>query len=229
MFSGLAVSQDTPVRRWTALVSFKLQAAVVCVALMYPLLHLDSLPRVLHPLFVPISSSVTPSQPHTSTAHGGGSITLHPLVVNNRPFTFGHATGPIQDAGAQAPDIGVIGVGDTAVPDSILTANSRPMPAIPVHERPVRRSVMMQGNLIHKVEPQYPTMAKQLRIEGPVVVKAFISREGTIERVQVEKGHPWLAKAALDAVQQWRYRPYYLNGEPIEVETEVTVNFVLQR
>lgn len=70
-------------------------------------------------------------------------------------------------------------------------------------------------------------IAKQLHIEGAVVVKAFISREGTIERAEVERGQPLLAHAALAAVKQWRYRPYYLNHEPIEVETEITVNFIL--
>ena len=85
----------------------------------------------------------------------------------------------------------------------------------------------MEGNLIHKVQPEYPVIAKQLHIEGAVVVKAFISREGTIERAEVERGQPLLAHAALAAVKQWRYRPYYLNHEPIEVETEITVNFIL--
>lgn len=86
----------------------------------------------------------------------------------------------------------------------------------------------MEGNLVHRVEPQYPFIAKQLHIEGTVVLKAFISRQGTIERVQVERGQEMLARAAIEAVLQWQYRPYYLNNEPIEVETEITVNFKLQ-
>ena len=60
-----------------------------------------------------------------------------------------------------------------------------------------------------------------------MVLRAIISREGTIENLQVLSGHPMLVKAALDAVRQWRYRPYMLNGEPVEVETQVTVNFLL--
>jgi protein TonB len=62
-----------------------------------------------------------------------------------------------------------------------------------------------------------------------VVIKAFISRAGAIERTELLSGPPLLARAALDAVRQWKYRPYYLNGEPVEVETQVTVNFVLNR
>jgi protein TonB len=86
---------------------------------------------------------------------------------------------------------------------------------------------MMEGNLIHRVQPEYPPLARQARIQGEVVLHAVISRDGTIENLQVVSGHPMLVQAAVSAVRQWRYRPYYLNGEPMEVETQVTVNFIL--
>ena len=85
----------------------------------------------------------------------------------------------------------------------------------------------MEGNLIHRVQPDYPAPARQIRVQGQVVLRAVISREGMIDNLQVVSGHPMLVKAAVDAVRQWRYRPYVLNGEPVEVETEVTVNFIL--
>ncbi len=88
-------------------------------------------------------------------------------------------------------------------------------------------SHMMEGNLTHKVQPDYPPLARQARMQGAVVLQAVISREGTIENLQVLSGHPMLVPSALAAVRQWRYRPYFLNGEPVEVETQVTVNFVL--
>jgi protein TonB len=86
---------------------------------------------------------------------------------------------------------------------------------------------MMEGNLIFRVQPQYPALARQARIQGVVVLFAMISREGKIENLRVVSGHPLLLKSAIDAVLQWRYRPYYLNNEPVEVETQVTVNFTL--
>jgi len=86
---------------------------------------------------------------------------------------------------------------------------------------------MMEGNLIHSVQPQYPPLAIQARIQGAVVLRAVISREGTIENLQLISGHPILVRAAMDAVRRWRYHPYSLNREPVEVETLVTVNFVL--
>jgi protein TonB len=86
---------------------------------------------------------------------------------------------------------------------------------------------MMEGNLVLGVQPLYPPLAKQARIQGQVVLRAMISRDGMIGNLQVLSGHPMLVQAAIDAVKQWRYRPYFLNGQAVEVETQVTVNFVL--
>jgi protein TonB len=85
----------------------------------------------------------------------------------------------------------------------------------------------MEANLMQRVQPLYPPLARQARIQGQVVIRAVISRNGMIENLQVLSGHPMLVQAAIDAVKQWRYRPYFLNGEPVEVETQVTVNFLL--
>ena len=86
---------------------------------------------------------------------------------------------------------------------------------------------MMEGNLIYRIQPQYPPLARQARVQGIVVLRATISRDGKIENLQIISGHPLLVKSAMDAVLQWRYRPYYLSNEPVEVETQVTVNFTL--
>jgi protein TonB len=85
----------------------------------------------------------------------------------------------------------------------------------------------MEGSLIDRVQPEYPPLAKQARIQGTVLLRAVIDREGKIENLQVLGGHPLLVEAALKAVRQWRYRPYYLNGQAIEVETQITVHFTL--
>lgn len=80
---------------------------------------------------------------------------------------------------------------------------------------------------MHRVQPAYPPLARQARVQGTVELRAIISKSGTIENLVVVRGHPMLAGAAVEAVRQWRYRPYLLNNEPVEVETEVVVNFVL--
>jgi protein TonB len=125
------------------------------------------------------------------------------------------------------------GTGDRAARNSVLHSilssgfNVLPPPAHPTVTRAPLTSRIMEGNLVHKVKPEYPAMARQARIQGTVVLEAVISREGTIQNLQVLSGHPMLVPSALAAVRQWRYRPYFLNGAPVEVETQVTVNFVL--
>ena len=84
-----------------------------------------------------------------------------------------------------------------------------------------------QGLLISKVQPIYPPLARQARVQGTVVLQAVIAKDGTIQELQVTSGHPMLIQAAMDAVKQWRYKPYYLNGEPVLVRTTINVNFEL--
>jgi protein TonB len=101
------------------------------------------------------------------------------------------------------------------------------IPAHPVVVKPLLVSHLAEANLLHKVQPTYPSLARQAHVQGTVELRAVIGKAGTIENLVVVRGHPMLAAAAIDAVRQWRYRPYLLNNEPIEVETEITVNFVL--
>ena len=83
------------------------------------------------------------------------------------------------------------------------------------------------GSLLHKVTPSYPQSARQGHISGSVVLQAVIGKDGGVQNLQVVQGDPVLASAAIDAVKQWRYKPYLLNGQPVEVETIITVNFNL--
>jgi protein TonB len=86
-------------------------------------------------------------------------------------------------------------------------------------------STLVQGLLVYKTMPAYPAIAKVTHKEGTVVLQATISKAGTIENLHVISGEPMLRQAALDAVSHWRYRPYLLNGQPVEVETTVNVIF----
>jgi protein TonB len=84
-----------------------------------------------------------------------------------------------------------------------------------------------KGLMIHRLEPQYPPLAKAARVQGDVVLKAIIDKDGNITDLQMVSGHPMLVPAAIAAVRQWRYKPYLLNGQPVEVETTITVIFAL--
>ena len=88
-------------------------------------------------------------------------------------------------------------------------------------------SRVAEANLIHDVPPQYPPEAGRARIEGTVVLMAVIGTDGTVKDVRIESGLPILAQAAIDAVKQWRYKPYVIDGEPVEVDSRITINFNL--
>jgi periplasmic protein TonB len=232
MFSGLAGIEHHPARRWTATASFMLQSALVMGAFFYPLLHLNVLPEtLLRPrIFVPVSNGEVPPETASRDRASGPSPALHPIVVspwiNNRI-----STSQTSEVGfPSAPPIGeVVPVSPNSPINSILSVNTRPVPHSAASAGPVvRKSSVLEGLLIDRVEPQYPTIAKQLHIQGAVVIDALIGRDGRIEQTTVIRGQALLNKSAMEAIKQWQYRPYYLNGEPVEVETQITVNFVME-
>jgi len=227
---------DRSRRGWTTLISFALEAAAISGLLLLPLLYTQGLPQLQL-----ISALVAPTPPpppapmaarstHTSTSNvSSDGHVIAPRVVPREILNIEEAVAPPPvDAGG----LNVIGgtgnpLARNGVLDSIGTGlNNITPPTKPSPSRP-HVSRMMEGNLIYRVQPQYPALARQARVQGTVVLHAVISRDGRIENLQVISGHPLLVKSAEDAVQQWRYRPYYLNNEPVEVETQVTVNFTL--
>jgi protein TonB len=233
MFAGLESTREHSARPWTAAASFTAQAGIVAALLILPLLHPQNLSEALFPrrVFVPARVGYIQTATPPNTHPTPGSLHLRPIIVNNSIFVFHRQIEAAVNEVAQAPSIGdVLPSGtESGVQHSILNEFTRVMPRAAATVHPLRVSVMMEGNLFHKVEPLYPSLARQAGIQGSVVIRAFISRSGAIERAELVSGHPLLSRAALDAVRQWQYRPYYLNGEPVEVETQITVNFVLQR
>jgi len=84
-----------------------------------------------------------------------------------------------------------------------------------------------QGLLVKRVQPVYPPQARQMHLEGTVQLLAGIRKDGSISGVKQLSGDAILGRAAIDAVRQWKYKPYFLNGEPVEIQTQITVNFKL--
>ncbi|MBZ5688567.1 MAG: energy transducer TonB [Acidobacteriia bacterium] len=108
------------------------------------------------------------------------------------------------------------------------TSNAAVPKFVPVIPQRVRISQgVTRGLLIQKIEPQYPPLARAARVQGDVVLTAIIDANGQITNLQLQSGHPMLVPAAIAAVRQWRYKPYLLNGQPVEVETTITVIFSL--
>ena len=110
------------------------------------------------------------------------------------------------------------------------TSSTAAVPKLAVPERPERARIsqgVTRGRLLLKVEPKYPPIARGARAQGQVVLSAIISKPGKIEDLALLSGHPLLVPAAIEAVKQWRYRPYLLNGGAVEVVTTITVTFLL--
>lgn len=225
---------DRSHRGWTTLASFGLQVLAVGILLLLPLIYGDGLPTLRSTIVAPLGP---PPGPRTPAGQHTASRTAQAIVVR-RDFTAPAEVPLGVDHGPDipVPDVdaclncvpgGTGPVGANSVFGSVGLAPPPPPPPPKPTAPPPRVSVMMEGNLVYKVQPVYPPMARAARIQGAVVLRAIISKGGTIEDLQVMSGHPMLVKAAIDAVSQWRYRPYILNSQPIEVETHVTVNFVL--
>ena len=131
----------------------------------------------------------------------------------------------------EAPDSGVIGGVGGGTPGGVIGGfiSSTPIATVKA-AAPSRVRIsggVAAGQLITRVNPVYPPLARSARVFGTVMLSAIIGKDGTIQNLKVISGHPMLTQSALDAVKQWRYKPYLLNGEPVEVDTQVQVNFTL--
>jgi periplasmic protein TonB len=230
-------SLTNPSRRgWTTLSSFGLQAVVIGLLLLLPILRNVALPAA-RTVSTPVTLGHVREPGTTTHLRRGGTVIPVTNLDPNRlmlPSHNHHVAPNSEQAGIEVPD-GFIGNGTgfpmgggDGLPISIFSGTRPVMPAAPPKPvRTFRTSNMLEGSLIRRVQPTYPPLARTAHVQGSVVLLATISTAGMIENLRELSGHPLLAAAAIDAVKQWRYRPYILNGEPIELETEITVNFVL--
>jgi protein TonB len=224
-------------RGWTTLTSFTLQAIVIAVLLLIPLLTTGVLPvgRVL-PTPIPWGAPPPPAprpmqrqRPTVVVSNLADNILITPPSIPHNVQMVVEEVAPPQPSYGDKPGVpGGTGVrGEGWSPISPVASYPLPAPPPAPVARQFRTSKMLEGSLIRKVQPVYPQLAKTARVQGTVVLEAVIGRTGVIEHLQLISGHPMLARAAIEAVSQWRYKPYILNDEAIEVETQITVNFTL--
>jgi periplasmic protein TonB len=219
-------------RRYAVASSF-LEAVLVAVIILIPYLYPAALPQRY--LTVPLLSP--PRAPETQAAkqHAAAStarphlMTLDLTAPRQIPTTITQVVDPVP-IGEVAGSMPGPGSG-TGVPGA-LSGIAPPPPVREVHplkpSAPFRISAgVAEGQLIVPIRPVYPTIAVQMRLQGTVVVEATISTEGRIENLRVLSGSPILANAAVQAIRMARYRPYMLNGSPVEVETTIHVVFSL--
>ena len=232
-------------RTWATIFSIILQCFLVGVLILVPLWFTDVLPKqqLLTLLEAP---PPPPPPPPTASASAVKVRKVASDIMNGQLRTPSRIPTKVQMIKeAEAPPMAVTGgvVGGVlggiprgqlgGVIGGIISSGSSPapVPALPKTVPTVQRVRVSQGvtkgMLISRVEPTYPPLARQARIQGVVVLTAIISKDGNIQNLQLLSGHPMLAPAAIDAVKQWRYKPFLLAGQPVEVETTVTVTFHL--
>src|SRR5258706_11791304 len=216
-----------------------LEIIAIGIMVLIPLIYTEALPKQMTMTFL-VAPPPPPPPPPPAAAPERVIHEVQSEIVNGAlrtPTKIPEKVKMITEEEAP-PSAGVSGVvggvpGGVAggqmggVIGGIISSTPVSVPKVATPQR-VRVSLgVSQGLLIKKVQPNYPPLARQARIQGTVLLQAEISKDGAIENLRLISGHPMLAPAAIEAVKQWRYKPYMLNGEPVAVETQVQVNFTL--
>ncbi|HYG98263.1 MAG TPA: energy transducer TonB [Terriglobales bacterium] len=226
---------------WTTVLSFSLQTLAVTILVLLPLIFTEAIPLTPESM-TNLVAPPPPPPPPPPAAQAAPQVQETAAVTETDelrvPVKIPEKIAMIREApaaAAGAPPTGVVGgvPGGVAggqmggVIGGVIGATPTAVPKIAAPNKVRISQGVSEGLLQKQVKPTYPSLAKQARIQGQVVLQAVIGKDGKVQNLQVVSGHPMLAGAALDAVKQWRYKPYFLNGEPVEVETNITVNFSL--
>jgi periplasmic protein TonB len=220
-------------KRWPMILAVALEVTVCSVLVAVPLFSSGIIPvaarPVDHRLYQP--TPIVDTRPVRNTGGTGQGSPIHhtsvvTIVDGKTCRTFGPPQPPSDD---DPPITNVSGPSGPSLPVCDRCVSSS-RPSGPGRDRPLLLSGgVTEGYLIHRVDPVYPHIAAISGVGGEVRLHAIISKDGIIESLTLISGHPLLAKPAMDAVQQWRYRPSLLNHEPVEVETLITVKFTTGR
>jgi protein TonB len=216
--------------------AFTLNGSILVALVLVPLIYPNALPSHMMPALLvapevpkpetpPQPEHARPAAPREAPEFDNGRITAPPSI----PTTIRY----LRDREApSANNIASADLGGVPGGDGKGIFNSG-QPVTVVHPPAPSNirlpSKLVESSVIYKTIPQYPIIAKTVGVQGTVVLQATISKGGTIENLQVISGPQMLQQAAIDAVRTWRYRPYLLNDQPIEVETTVNVIFKLER
>jgi periplasmic protein TonB len=240
---SLLLKQDSK-RPWNFLASLSAELFVISLVLLIPLLYRDHLPAVhWKDILVGPAPLTPPIQQPVGHAPSATSITLSPAP--HRSFHWDPSAKPSSgpdtpvDFAPEAPPSlgpGIGSAGNTYLLGRFIPNIVAPPPPKPIVDTPKPSSApvyvtsdLQMAKLVRKVIPEYPPLAKATRISGVVRLIGTIGKDGTIRDLQLVSGHPMLARAALEAVRQWVYKPTLLNGMPVEVIAPIEVNFSLSQ
>jgi len=225
-------------KAWPKLVSLVIEVAAIGLFVLAPLIYTQGLPKqqIVDILRLPsppagrAPAQAVREQPRATrdsrelddkVLREPSRIPLRTQIVHDEPGVGGppNIDGLVEGSVSDAVPNAVIAEITRAVPPTVVK------PATPQKLRV--SSGVAAGMLVYQIKPVYPRLAMQARIQGTVVLQAVIGKDGTVHDLHVISGHPMLAPAAIEAVKQWKYRPYLLNNEPVEVDTQINVNFTL--
>lgn len=254
MFEQSFVQGENATRKASSVfVSFLIQCSLVAVAVIIPLIYTESLPKAQLSGFL-----VAPPPPPPPPPPPAAVPQVKVVKVVPRQFDAGRLMAPKQipkdiamikeEEAPPAMAAGVVGGVPGGVPGGTpggviggiigsVPSAAPPPPPPPKQEAPkpkVPQQIRVGGNvqsakLVNQPKPAYPPLARQARIQGVVRFNAVIGRDGAIQNLTLVSGHPLLVPSATEAVRQWRYQPTLLNGEPVEVVTQIDVNFTLSQ
>lgn len=235
---------------WTVFAGLSGQLLALGAAMLVPLIYTDRLPlfrisdlHIMAPLAKPLSLTPAPPamadrrpspRPQFVSPHGliaPIGIPSKVIEIDDGPLLAAYDGPSIPGA---VPDshpavAGILSHVAAAPPPPVV--KPRPVETAPPPEKTIPRirigGDVQAARILHRVLPVYPPLARQARVSGAVQLLGVVGRDGRVAQLQVISGHPLLVRAALDAVQQWTYRPTLLNGEPVEVVAPIEVRFTL--
>ena len=218
---------------WTIFVSTAIQVLCVLVLILIPLIYTEALPRAMMATLLIAPPPPPPPPPPPAAVEvkvikpvarllTQGRL-MQPRAIPKNVVVFREAELPPEPP----PGMGVFGGVENLLGGLGEGASGGPAPPPRQLQRQKIGGQVQAAKIVTQPQPIYPPLARQARIQGRVVLHAIIDKDGRVSELQVVSGHPLLVKAALDAVQNWRYQPTILNQEPVEVDTTIDVNFVL--
>jgi len=243
MFDDLVESSVVPKRTnksWTVILSAIIQGGILIVFVLIPLIYTEALPKQLLTTFLVAPAPPPPPPPPAAAVQRivkpvarliqAGKM-MAPTVIPKKVEMIKEEEMP--------PDVGAVGVvggvpggipGGQAggVLGGIIGGTGSNLPPPPKQQGRIRvGGNVQQAKMIRQVQPVYPQIAKTAHVSGTVILHAIIAKDGSVQELQYISGPPLLMKNAMDAVRQWRYQPTLLNGEPVEVDTTISVIFTL--
>jgi protein TonB len=243
MFEEMVVSSPKGKKTnkpWTVMLSGIVQVVFLAVLILIPLIYTEALPKasLATLLIAPPPPPPPPPPPAAQIVKVKPQVHLMDAGKLVAPKAIPKEVKIIKEEAEQPDMMGAVGGVPGGVPGGqmggviggvIGGVGGAPPPPKPTQTRIRQGGAVQNAMLINRVQPQYPPLARQTRISGTVRLHAIISKDGSVQQLEVLSGHPLLVQAALDAVRQWKYRPTLLNGEPVEVDTTIDVIFSLNQ